>query len=103
MSELLPDKFWGIHIDSPEQLVDITIEILRRQTSVNPNQRIHFDNAGEIRAYEDSADQKVVLLVPLPHLDFADVTTDELHEALAMTMPAGVRLEVDVAPPPNDS
>lgn len=97
--ELLPNKYHGRHIDDPEELVEMARETLRKQTSIPANSHIQFENAGEIRAYEDSADRKVVLLVPLPHLDFADVSTDEIQDALAMTMSAGVKLEVDVAPP----
>lgn len=100
-TELLPEKFYGRHVESHEDLIEMAHETLRQQTSVPHNRRIDFENAGEMRVYEDSADAKLALLVPLPYLDFADVTTQELQDALAPTMPAGVRFEVDVAPAPD--
>lgn len=55
-----------------------------------------YRNAGEIMLYEDSADAKVLILVPLPYLADAELTTGDVERALEEIRPAGIAIEVDI-------
>lgn len=100
MSDLLPEKMLGLKADSPHELAEYAGDILSREAGITHNHGIQFRNSGDIRVYEDSADMKAVVLVPLPFLHLADAETDELAEALSMLFPMG-RVEVEIAPPPQ--
>lgn len=98
----LPDELMGRHADSPQDMIDFVRTLLDHEAPVPKKRGLHFENAGDFRAYEDSAEHKVSVLVPLPYLDAADVTTDEIQETIAPCAPVGIKVEVAVAPPPND-
>lgn len=96
-----PEWLMGRHAQSMEDLVEWTHRLLAEEAGVhNREQRMFFENAGDIRVYEDSADRMVRVLIPLPYFDAADVTTDDVEEAIAMSAPTGVKIKVAVAPPP---
>lgn len=98
----LPDRLMGRKLTNHDEVVDSVYELLHYQISASRNRDIHFRNAGEIRTYTDTADMKTVVLVPLPYLHIADVTTDELQRALGpMVTPEVGTVTIEVAPPPD--
>lgn len=94
-----PDWLMGRHATSPEDLREWVHRLLADEAGVhNHEKRLYFENAGDIVFIED--EYTVTLQIPLPYLNAADVTTDEIQEALAPCTPAGAGLDVEVAPPP---
>ena len=63
--------------------------------------RSQYPNAGEARLYHSDM-HSMTVLVPLPYLTHADVTTDDVAEELNEVAPPGTKCEVDIAPPRND-
>lgn len=97
-----PDWLMGRRTESLDDLQQWTHRLLADEAGVhNHEKRLYFEQSGDIRAYEDSAEGLVRVLVPLPYLDAADVTTDELAEVLTMTLMEHMKVKVAVAPPPD--
>lgn len=106
MTTLLPRELYGTKLKSTTDVVDAALTILKHELPAEMAQTEHevvtlFDNAGQIRAYEDTAENHVALLIPLPYLHAADVTCRQLRASMA-TPCVNFSLEVDVAPSEND-
>lgn len=99
----IPDRLMGYHPDDPDELCTVIEETLLGEGGIHVKRHSAVRNAGEVRYYEDTAENKAVLLIPLPHLDIADVTVEDVNEWLGLVAPPKVEVEAKVAPPPTDS
>jgi hypothetical protein len=96
-----PSNFYGSKFKSVKEVVTCVEEFLCVNAGIS-GQRVEFRNAGHVIGTLTATGTRVIVLVPVPHLDLADVTTGQLQSAVAEAIPPGYGLHVKVAPPDAD-
>lgn len=97
----VPDDLMGRHFSDPLEIRMWTQEILEHNLtgiSRHRDEELELENMPDILIFEVPDDFTVKVLVPLPYLHHADVSTDQIQEVLAPCISAGVKLEVEVHP-----
>lgn len=97
-----PDFLMGKHFELPGEVHDAVRQILRREVGLPHGRVIEFENSGRVRVYESPPNEQVLVLIPVPHLVVADVSTSDIEEAIAPCC-TNFDVRVEIASPPNRS